>query len=74
MGERMKLNINKKLVKAIAKSGLDFEDIAIFAGIYSNEFVYMIQGKKTPDKEIQQRIATVLGKKPEELFEYNKGT
>jgi len=64
----MKLNINKKLVKAIAKSGLDFEDVAIFAGIYSNEFVHMIQGKKTPDKEIQRRIAEVLDKKPKELF------
>lgn len=72
MGERMKLNINKRLVKAIAKSGLDFADVAIFAGIFSNEIVYMVQGKTVPDKEIQQRIATVLDKKPEELFEYDK--
>ena len=68
MGEGMELNINKKLVKAIAKSGLAFEDIAIFSGIFANELVKMVQGGTVPEKEIQRRIATVLDQKPEELF------
>jgi hypothetical protein len=62
------MNINKRLVRAIAESGLDFEDVAIFSGILSTALVGCVQGKATLDQETMGRIADVLGKSVEELW------
>ena len=62
------MNINKRLVRAIAKSGLDFEDVAIFSGILSTVLVKNIQGKAELDKKTMERIADILGEPVEMIW------
>ncbi len=62
------MQINKSLVRAIAESGLDFEDVAIFAGMLSNFLVRMVQGKMKPDRELKYKLSDILGKPVNELW------
>ena len=68
------MNINKRLVRAIAESGLDFEDVAIFSGILSTVLVRCVQGKAALDRKTMGRIADVLGKPIGELWSEEKST
>ena len=65
--------MNRKLLRALGKSGFDFEDVAIFTGIWSNTLVKIIRGEIVPDIEDQQTIADILDCKVEELFPQNGG-
>ena len=60
--------MNRKLLRALGKSGFDFEDVAIFTGIWSNALVKIIRGERVPDVGEQELIADVLGREPEEIF------
>ena len=68
------MNINKRLVRAIAESGLDFEDVAIFSGILSTVLVKCVQGEAALDQETKGRIADILGKSVGELWPEEKST
>jgi lambda repressor-like predicted transcriptional regulator len=62
------MGINKDFVRAIARSGLDFEDVAIFSGILSSVLVKNIQGKAALDKKTMERISDILGVPVEEIW------
>jgi hypothetical protein len=62
------VDINKSLVRAIAGSGLDFEDVAIFAGILTPKLISFIQGKDKPDVELKKRLSIILDKPSAELW------
>ena len=60
--------INSHLIRAIAKSGLDFEDVSIFSGMMPSKLVRIIQGKLKPDKETKRLIAVILNKSVNDLW------
>jgi lambda repressor-like predicted transcriptional regulator len=62
------MNINKNIIRAIARSGLDFEDVAIFSGILSTALVKDIQGKAALDNKARKRVADVLDVPVEEIW------
>ena len=62
------MRLKKALIRAIAESGFDFEDVAIFSGILSNHLVKMCHGNETADDDLKKRIATVVGKPVLQVF------
>ena len=67
------MNINSHLIRAIAQSGLDFEDVSIFCGMMPGKLVKIIQGKLKPDMETKRQISAILNKPPEELWPAEDG-
>ena len=65
------MSFNKKLCRAIAKSGFRFEEVAIFAGMLANNLVYMIRYGSHPDEPLKQRLSDILDKPVDELFGEN---
>lgn len=63
-----KLKFNLNLLLAIERSGFSLEDIASLAGIYEHVLVTLIQKNLRPDRELQVRLAFILGKPSEELW------
>jgi DNA-binding XRE family transcriptional regulator len=63
--------MNKNLIRALGKSGFDFEDVAIFIGIFSNNLVGIIRGEVAPDESTKHKLAEVLDCKVSDLFPQN---
>jgi hypothetical protein len=63
--------VNKNLIRALGKSGFDFEDVAIFTGIFSNLLVGIIKGEVTPDDATKRKLAEVFDCKVSDLFPKN---
>ena len=62
------MKINQNLCRALAQCGFDYEDVGIFAGVYGNIIVRLIQCDFIPDPDLKQTLADILDKSVEELW------
>ncbi len=62
------MSFNKYLCRALGESGFAFEDVAIFAGMLSNNLVHMVKDGTEPDESLKHRLSDILGKPVNELW------
>jgi len=61
-------NINFRLVKAIAGSGLRIDEIAPVLGVYDVVLYREINGRETLGRKKRKELAQILGQDEKELF------
>jgi hypothetical protein len=61
-------NINFRLVKAIAGSGLRIDEIAPVLGVYDVALYREINGRETLGRKKRKELAQILGEDEKELF------